>query len=66
MKYVVFSTVHCSVYVILTKSGNPEKTKLFVFLSRSRSKITNKSLRLPGTYDAKIDENQTPLTRFPQ
>ncbi len=23
-------------------------------------------LRLPGTYDAKIDENQTPLTRFPQ
>ncbi len=23
-------------------------------------------LRLPGTHDAKIDENQTPLTRFPQ
>ncbi len=32
-------------------------------LQFSREKL---HLRLPGTYDAKIDENQTPLTRFPE
>ncbi len=29
-------------------------------------KLSKETLRLPGTYDAKIDENQTPLARFPQ